>query len=196
MAYNRHFGWKYSHFGEDTKGHDVKGFGDTTGKYFMWDASANKFILVGDLSINGTDLVATVAELNLLDNADRVVKVAKVALAAKDTGGGVFAWQNDEGASIIVQRIILDVTTKASAACTIDVGTTDTSATTSSDNLIDGLDVNTAAGVFDNIEDNGGAGGNGKAKQKLANGKWVTASKASGATAGLAGYAYIEYIVI
>ena len=196
MAYNRHFGWKYSHFGEDTKGHDVKGFGDTTGKYFMWDASANKFILVGDLSINGTDLVATVAELNLLDNADRVVKVAKVALGHVDTGGGVFAWQNDEGASIIVQRVILDVTTKATEACTIDVGTTDTGATTSSNNLIDGLDVHSATGVFDNIEDNGGAEGSGATKQKLASGKWVTASKATGATAGLAGFAYIEYIVI
>ena len=193
MAYNRHFGWKYSHFGEDTKGHDVKAYGDTTGKYFFWDASANKFYLVGDLNLNGVDLSATVTELNLLDNADRIVKVAKVALGHVDTGGGIFAWANDEGADIIVQRVILDVTTKASAACTIDVGTTATNATTSSDNLIDGVDVNTAIGVFDNITDKGN---NGKSKQKLANGKWVTGSVASGASAGLVGYAYIEYVVI
>ena len=196
MAHNRHFGWKYSHFGEDTKGHDVKAFGDTTGKYILWDASANKFFILGDLDLNGTALTVTAAELNLLDNTDRIVKVAKVALAAADTEGGVFSWQNNEGASIIVQRVILDVTTAASAACTIDVGTTDTSATTSSNNLIDGLDVHSAAGVFDNIEDNGGAEGSGATKQKLANGKWVTASKASGAAAGLVGFAYIEYVVI
>lgn len=54
MPYNRHFGNKQSIFGEDTKGHDVKAFGDTTGKYFMWDASANAFILVGNLNQTGT----------------------------------------------------------------------------------------------------------------------------------------------
>jgi hypothetical protein len=180
VAHNRHFGYKYSHFGEDTKGHDVKAFGDESGKYFEWDADEGKF------GINGVDITPV----------SRIVKVAKVALAAADTEGGVFSWQNNEGASIIIQRIILDVTTKATEACTIDVGTTDTGATTSSNNLIDGLDVHSAAGVFDNIEDNGGAEGSGATKQKLANGKWVTASKAIGATAGLAGFAYIEYIVI
>jgi len=53
LSNNRHFGNKYSHFGEDTKGHDLKVFGDTTGKYFLWDASANKFILVGDIEAVG-----------------------------------------------------------------------------------------------------------------------------------------------
>ena len=177
MAHNRHFGYKYSHFGEEGKGHDLKAFGNAPGKNFEWDADTGKF------GINGVDITPV----------DRVVKVVKVPLAAVDTGGGVFSWQNNEGASIIIQRIVLDVTTKATGACTIDVGTTDTSATTSSDNLINGLDVNAAAGVFDNITDKGV---NGKSKQKLANGKWVTASKASGATAGLAGNAYIEYIVV
>ena len=193
MSNNRHFGNKYSHFGEDAKGHDLKVYGDTTGKYVFWDASASKLILLGDLSLNGTDINVTAAELNLVKNADRIVKVAKVPLAAVDTGGGVFSWQNDEGASIIVQRIILDVTTKTTGACTIDVGTTAVNATTSSDNLIDGLDINAATGVFDNITDKGD---NGKSKQKLADGKWVTASKASGASAGLVGFAYIEYVVI
>ena len=57
MARLRHFGAGYSHFGEDTYGHDVKGFGDTTGKYFMWDASANAFILVGDMTQTGNQAV-------------------------------------------------------------------------------------------------------------------------------------------
>jgi len=119
--------------------------------------------------------------------------IAKVALAALDTGGGVLAWQNPESVSIIISRIELDVTTAATAAATIDVGTTATSAATSIDNLIDGLDVNAATGVFDNITDKGT---NGKSKQKLASGKWVTGSKASGACAGLAGYAYIHYHIL
>lgn len=45
--YGRNFGYKKSYFGSDTKGHDLKAFGDTTGKYFMWDASANQHITKG-----------------------------------------------------------------------------------------------------------------------------------------------------
>jgi hypothetical protein len=196
MAYTdkgRHFGFLQSFFGADADGHDVKGFGDTTGKYFMWDASANEFIIAGTLDINGTNLTATAAELNLVDGADRIAKVVRVALGVADTGGGVFAWANPEAAAILIKRIILDVTTKATSACTLDVGTTATNATTVSDTLLNGVDVGTAAGVFDNIDNQGT---NGTSVQKLASGKWITASKASGAAAGLAGYAYIEYIVI
>ncbi len=121
------------------------------------------------------------------------VYVEKVALNAVDTAGGVFAWQNQTGFDIIVMRVVLDVTTVATAACTLDVGTTPTSATTSSDTLLDGVDVNAAAGVFDNIENKGT---NGKGRQPLAAGKWVTGSKATGATAGLVGNAYIEYVLV
>ena len=123
----------------------------------------------------------------------RRVFVEKVALAASDSAGGVFAWQNPHENAVIVTRVVLDVTTKATAACTLDVGMTATSAATSADNLIDGLDVNAAAGVFDNVEDQGT---NGTSRQKVASGKWVTASKASGATAGLIGTAFIEYYVV
>jgi hypothetical protein len=93
---------------------------------------------------------------------------------------------------VLIERVVVHVTTVATAACTLDIGTTATSAVTSSDTLLDGLDVNSAAGVFDNITDKGS---NGKSRQTLASGKWITASKASGATAGLVGYAYIQYVV-
>jgi hypothetical protein len=132
----------------------------------------------------------TEVELPSMAGADRAIKVAKVALGVKDTGGGVLAWASPD--DILIQKIIFDVTTKSTGACTLDVGTTATGATTSSDNLMDGIDVATA-GVFDNITNKGD---NGKSLQKLAKGKWVTASKASGAAAGLAGFAYIEYVVI
>jgi hypothetical protein len=55
--YARRFGLKFSHFGSNTNGHDVKAFGDTTGKYFMWDASLNKFILAGDFEQTGNQAV-------------------------------------------------------------------------------------------------------------------------------------------
>ena len=118
-------------------------------------------------------------------------RIATVPLAGlADTGGGVGVWRNPEGVPIIIERVEIDVTTAATGSCTLDAGTTASSATTSSDNLIDGLDVNAAAGVFDNI---GEKGSNGKSRQKLASGKWVTFSRASGASAGLVGRAYIFY---
>jgi hypothetical protein len=118
-----------------------------------------------------------------------LAKVGRAALNPVDTGGGVFAWANPEAVSILVTRVVLDVTTPSTGACTVDAGTTATSPTTSSDNLLDGASV-AATGVKDNLDD---GGTNGKAKQKLASGKWVTGSVASGASAGLAGYAYVHY---
>lgn len=78
MAYNRHFGYKFSHFGEDTKGHDLKAFGDTTGKYFIWDASANKFIIAGTLDLNGTSITSTGAQLNKAANCVVIVPLGTV----------------------------------------------------------------------------------------------------------------------
>lgn len=120
-------------------------------------------------------------------------KTSVIALAAVDSGGGVFSWQNPEGVDIEIVSLDLDVTTKASGACTLDCGTTAVSGTTSSNNLMTGVDVGTAAGVFNNNEEKGASG---KSKQRLSAGKWVTGSKASGASAGIVGYAYITYIVL
>ena len=134
-----------------------------------------------------------VKDLLSSDTAPVALKCAKVALGSADTGGGVLGWQNPESSRVVVVRVGVDVTTKSTAACTVDVGTA-ANATTSSDNLLDGLDVGTATGTFDNIADKGTSG---KERQSLdAKGgttDHVTASKASGAAAGLAGNAYIFY---
>ena len=125
---------------------------------------------------------------------DRSVKVAKVALAAVDTTGGLLSWANPEGTAIAIVRLEIDRTTATSAACTGDFGTTATDSTTSSDNLIDGLDMNATADLGSN-QDN--AGSNGKGDQRLASGKWLTGSvETGGASAGLVGSAYIHYIVL
>lgn len=145
-------------------------------------------VISGGLVIEGAQRRGPASD----STTERAVKVAKVALAALDTGGGVLSWANPESGSIIVERVVLDVTTASTGACTVDVGTTATTAATSSDNLIDGVTV-AAIAVKDNVGD---AGTNGKARQKLATGKWVTGSMASGAAAGLAGYAYIHYLPI
>lgn len=113
-------------------------------------------------------------------------------LGAADTGGAVISWQNPEGVAIIITRVIVYVSTVSTGACTVDIGTTATNGTTSSNNLLTALDVNAATGVFDNINE---AGASGKARQLLAAATWVTGSKASGAAAGLVGKYYIEYIL-
>lgn len=53
----RHFGSGYSYFGEDTYGMDVKAYGDTTGKYVEWDASADTFKVVGAMTQTGNQAV-------------------------------------------------------------------------------------------------------------------------------------------
>ena len=114
----------------------------------------------------------------------------RLALAAADTGGGVVSLANPEGADVIVTRLVIDVTTIATAACTLDAGIA-AAATTVADNLIDGVDVHSATGVFDNVED---GGTNGQAVYKWESDEYLTVSMKTGAAAGLAGYAYIEYI--
>lgn len=115
----------------------------------------------------------------------------RAALAALDTVGGVLKLLNPEGVDLIIPSggLLLDVTTAATAACTVDAGI-DSDGTTSADNLIDGLDVNAAAGQFDNIADKGTDGG----PYKWGATEYLVISKATGAAAGLAGYAYIQWV--
>jgi hypothetical protein len=117
-------------------------------------------------------------------------KTVKLPLAAGASAGGVLAWQNPEAGAILITGLVIDVTTKSTAAGTASFGTA-ANGTTSSANLIDTLDVGTAAGLFDNNTDKGT---NGKTRQKLAAGGYVTGSQATGAVAGLVGFAYVTYL--
>jgi hypothetical protein len=118
----------------------------------------------------------------------------KVALngTAIHAASGFAAWQNPEAGSIIITDVILHLTTVATGACTLDIGTTATSAATTSDNLIDGLDVNAALGVFTNGSD---AGTNGKSRQLLAAGKWITVDEKTGDSTGLIAELTIFYLI-
>lgn len=115
----------------------------------------------------------------------------KAALTAVTgtAAGGCLKLQNPEGADLIITRVVLDITTKSTGAATVDAGVDDDGAT-SNDTLLDGLDVGTAAGTFDNIENQGT---NGKAAVKWPTGYYVVIT-ASASLAGLVGNAYIEYI--
>jgi len=104
----------------------------------------------------------------------------------------VLSLLNPEGVDLIITRLVLDVTTVATAACTLDAGVA-AAATTSNDTLIDGLDVNAATGVFGNIDDQGT---NGQSVIRWESDYYLTISMKTGAAAGLVGNGYIEYIRI
>ena len=119
------------------------------------------------------------------------VVVEKGALVASDAAAGVFSWQNTTGLDVFVTRVVIEVTTASSGACTVDAGQAATAV--SSDNLLDGLNAN-ATGESDNVQQ---AGTNGdKVGKKVAADEFVTASKATGATAGLVGNYYIFYVPV
>lgn len=102
-----------------------------------------------------------------------------------DTGGGILSWQNTLGYDIIVTWHALYVTTVATGACTVSIGQTATNGTTSSSNMISGQDVHSATGVF---------GTSSPVAIRVKQNEWITASKASGASAGLVGNAYFYFI--
>lgn len=121
---------------------------------------------------------------------ENVYSVALTDAGAVTTAGGVVKLQNPETTSIIVTQVIVDLTTAATAAATVDIGT-DTDGTTSSDNLIDGLDINAATGVFDNITD---GGTNGKTRQKLGADEYIVATVKTGDMSDAVGTLYIKYV--
>jgi len=148
-----------------------------------FDSSGNPFIR----NVNGL----TVFEAPNLAAATVLKQpvTVRVPIAAADTAGGVFAWANPTGASIIIKSLAIDVTTVSTGACTIDCGVA-ANGTTLSDTLIDGASTASTARVIDNIKD---AGTNGTSIQKCTSSQYVTGSVASGASAGIVGFAYITY---
>lgn len=111
----------------------------------------------------------------------------RVALADTTTAGGVAAVANPFGAKAFITAFIIDVTTVATASATVDVGVA-ANGTTSGDNLVDGLDVNTATGMFNNGDN---PGTNGKVMQVWTSSQFVTISQATGDVSDLEGFAYI-----
>lgn len=98
---------------------------------------------------------------------------------------GVFAaLQNTTGKDLYIVGFGLNITTQSTGASTLDIGYTATSATTSSDTMIDGLSGATA-GHF------GSSGTNGKPCSNWASGKWITVAEASGDVTALVGRLHI-----
>ena len=117
-------------------------------------------------------------------------KLVKVPLIANDAAAGIFTWTNNEPVAVLVRRVLIDVTTGSTVACSISVGQAATPVL--SNNLVDTLSV-AAVGIFDNVTDKGT---NGKSRQRVAPGQVVTGSTASGASSGLAGNLYLDYVLV
>ena len=82
--------------GADTDGHDVKFFGDTTGKYFLWDESENKLEISGNLTTTGKislEFGDLVSEQNP-DGADaiRIKGTSDVDVVIGDMSGLFTVW--------------------------------------------------------------------------------------------------------
>lgn len=120
------------------------------------------------------------------------IKVGKLPITGYTSTGVKAAWQNPEGATILIHSATFNRTVASTGACTFDIGTTAVSAATASDNLFDGLNCNATAAVDSNLLA-ANLGTNGKPSQSLASGKWVTAESKSGDATGLVGTIYIYY---
>ena len=130
-----------------------------------------------------------------LDSQSKLVKVpinggvavSAVTHAAGDHG---IAWKNPEGVDIIVECVVLDVTTEATGAATMDIGVA-ADGTTGSDTLLDGVNVGAAAILATN-GNNGGT--NGKTMVPMTSSQFITGD-ASASIAGLVGNIWIKYFI-
>jgi hypothetical protein len=105
-------------------------------------------------------------------------------IAGGASSANVFAsLPNPWGIDVIVTRAVLRVTTKSTAASTLDIGPA-ADATTSNDTLMDGLDVGTATGLFTNSNDTDN-GTNGLLQAVWAKDGFITIKEASGNVDGL-----------
>lgn len=105
-------------------------------------------------------------------------------------GGDMLNLANPEGADLLITRFIVNITTPSTGAATIDAGVAATG--TSNDELIDGLDVNAAAILKDNIEEC--VDGNvAAAVVEWGADEYLTVTP-SASVAGLVGSYYVEYV--
>ena len=130
-----------------------------------------------------------------VDYQPKIVKVpinggAAVTATTHAAGDHGLSWANPEGEDIIVEGIILDVTTAATGSATIDIGIA-ANGTTGADTLLDGVDIGTAA-IFATSGVNGGT--NGKMWQPMTSSQFITGD-ASASIAGLVGNMWIKYFI-
>lgn len=157
---------------------------------YTFDEGQSGGVAIGYLSIYLSATSGYVCLNEFAENRASGLRMIRGAITAATTttGGDAISVANPTGKTCIIERMIIDVTTQATGAAKMDVGVA-SDGTTSSDTLIDGADVGTAAILADNITD---AGTNGGATVKWASTQYVTATP-SATLAGLVGTYAIFY---
>ena len=135
--------------------------------------------------INGDKIVAK----NTQSPANVFMLSGDLTAATTTDVGGVITLQNTFGVDLIITEMYLDVTTKSTAAATLDIGVDD-GGDVSNDTLFDGVDVATAAGLFNTTKH---AGTDGLHAVVWKKDEFVVAS-ASATVAGLVGKYTIKAI--
>jgi len=110
--------------------------------------------------------------------------------ATTTTGGDALNLANPEGADLIITRFIINVTTAATGAANVDAGVAATG--TSNDELLDGVDVGSAAILVDNVEQCVDAA-TAAAVVAWDSDEYLTVTP-SATLAGLVGTYYVEYV--
>jgi len=151
--------------------------------YFAGGAS-----LTPDQAVSLVDLLNDLADLvTRLDEEGTWMEADLVAEAAP-AAGGMFSIANPLGVPLIILDTFVDVTTQATGAATADCGVA-ANGTTSSDTILDGIDIGTGVDIFNSANDNGA---NGKKIRKWAASEFVTGTAGANST-GLVGTVHIKY---
>lgn len=124
------------------------------------------------------------------EDAETQVRRIAIPVVSGNPSTPVASLANPWGVDVYITRAVLVVDTIATAACTVDAGVA-ADATTSADNLFDGLDVHSATGYFDNLIDHGT---NGLAGKVWTTSQYVNVTKASGNANSLVGRLFVEVI--
>lgn len=120
----------------------------------------------------------------------RVTLAGSLTAATVTTGGAVLSLLNPFATRAVVLDFVIDMTTKSTGAATCDFGIGADGAT-SYDTLLDGIDMNAAAAIFDNIDNKGTNGGRGLA---WASGTYITGT-ASATLAGMVATYWVDCLV-
>lgn len=107
--------------GVNGTGYDVKFFGDTAGKYFLWDESADKVIIAGGFDITGNSQFTGTVTVGVNDTGHDVKFFGA-------TAGKYFLW--DESADAVVLNGILQLGETTTTALVFGGGTSATKLTT------------------------------------------------------------------
>jgi hypothetical protein len=112
-------------------------------------------------------------------------------LTAATGNAGALSIQNTYGSNLIVTRALVYLTALVGSAATLNVGVGSAS-DDDYDNLIDGLNVNSATGSYDNLEDHGSSG---KATMLWPTTQYITATLAAGEGAGSFAGKYAIHVI-